>query len=257
VGNSLEGEANAQAQLRTELGGRGLHPELVADRAFPEWAARQLFELPIPDLHRVLRSLVTMLRDDQLVKIFRVIACCHEGVDGSETWISGSASDALSKEFAEHSPRAVRLTAKENESADAMLCRTFLHDFEQRLVGGPVSADPRDDTARELVAIYLTLAGYRDRSEWTDWDSPAMRERIRLSLVRDKGFALIGLDTAPDGAWFRELAEQFQGFPLMFRGHDFTPSGPDELILDLRPPIDRFLEREVTKFLSLLAGSDT
>lgn len=255
VANSLKGRSDAQGQLRDEFRDRRLHPDLVSDEAFPEWAARQLFELSVPELHSVLRTLAHMLPKEVLISVFELVACCRRGRDGSDTWISSSASDALLHEIAADEPRALRVTAGQNESAEAVLRRAFFMGFDKRWVCGPVSADPQDDTARDLVAAYLAFAGYLDPAEWHVWDDPTKRKKLREELVSTRSFALVGLASALDDAWFSDLAEQFKGFPLMFRGPQFAAPNRDDMILDLQPPIDQGHERTVSNFRARLAGS--
>lgn len=260
ITNCLGGQPAARAQLEHELRNRHCRPELVGKDAFAEWAARQLIELSISDLQHVFRSLKLLVRAELLVRIFELVACCHQGRDGSETWVAASASEALRAELDGREPRVFRVTASSNPSAEAVLSRAFVNDFEPLWVTDPISADPGDDVARQLATIYLSFAGYPDPLELGNWADPDVRERIRQSVVEGNQFALVGVASAasvPDDAWFRELAEHFRGFPLMVRGRGFLPSAAADMILDLQPPIDYRHELAVAAVRETIAGRKT
>ncbi len=212
-----------------------IRPASVGEQDREEWVARQLFTLRLGQLTAALRATATAL-DKAALEIMRLVACCLPlSNEPNSYWMPSDAAAALRVEWSQERPRVVRLSSDCLETADLMMLRAF---YRTALVGRtlPSSAEVSPNgLPSDLVDDVFYFVSHKYNVDKTRW----ARDRAKvLDWMRDDA-SVIYLDgrALTDNALITRLLDLFGGFRFLIASRE-PATVAEEMLLDLRPPID-------------------
>jgi len=227
---------HAAPLLEDQLAVFGLvRPPIVAEADACEWIARQLYTLQLYQLVAVLRESAPALERTTL-DVLQLVACCLPvGALPTSYWVPSDAAAALRLEWNRDQPRVVRLSTERAETAQLMLWRALFREVTPVGRALPFSAEiGPDGLPPDLVDdVFSSLARYGiTKATWTS-------ERARIVEMLRENAKVIYLDgrALDDNALLSRLLETFGGLRFMITSRA-QASVADEMLLDLRPPID-------------------
>jgi hypothetical protein len=212
-----------------------VRPAIVAEAELSEWIARHLYTLQLDQLVAVLQESAPALERTTL-DVLQLVACCLP-VGGLPTsyWVPSDAASALRLEWNRDQPRVVRLSTERAETAQLMLWRALFREVTPLARALPFSAEiGPDGLPPDLVDdVFASLSRYGvTKATWAG-------QRAKIVEVFRTTAKVIYLDgrALDDNALLGRLLETFGGLRFMITSRAQTTAA-DEMLLDLRPPID-------------------
>jgi Trypsin-like peptidase domain len=221
-------------------------PVEVASKDKPEWIARQLFMLDVDELVGAIRATTTK----DYVRIFEAVACCLPvGESPVAWWVPADAAERLRDEYHKPAPRLVRVGTDMDLTTRLLLWRALERSITLRACAGTDSAEKDATTGlpvtlvSDLTSKISQLAGrlvtLGDEPQ-ADWEELVQAYATAL----DKRGTVLRLDLAGlDRDLLERLLKWYGGLRfLVARREVAVPADSDDVLLDLRPPIDAALE---------------
>jgi hypothetical protein len=233
------GATGEVVRLLAELGiGRPAHTVETAE--VDEWAARQLFELTLKEFIDVLVPVSGALGGNA-VTVLDVVACCLPlGGDPPVWWMPSEAAAAVRAEWARTTPRIIRVSSDNQRSRRLLLTRAAYTDVpvinDDLPFGAAVTATGEQADVVASVRAWVEYTFVADPGfEWADIRGWVLGNLPRGVLQLDAGILA-------DAALLRSVAA-FDGLRFVVCSAADPVAGADDVLLDLKPAIDRRHER--------------